>query len=146
MDEQATANSDSTLTDVLNTRVLMISSALFLGVLGVCLTFVPEEILEHYGGEPRQFTILLTKAAGALYLGFAILNWMARGNLIGGIYSRPVALGNFLHFFMIALVLLEEVLFEAVSVEIIIIAVCYATFAAIFGYIMFGGGQAGSSC
>jgi hypothetical protein len=35
-----------------------------------------------------------------------MLNWMARANRIGGIYSRPVAMGNFLHFTMGALVLL----------------------------------------
>lgn len=119
----------------------MISSALFLGLIGLSLAFVPVEILEVYGAEPHKFTILLAKVAGALYLGFAILNWMARGNLIGGIYSRPVALGNFLHFFMVALVLVEEVLFGTLPLAIIIIATGNTVFAVIFGYLLFAGGQ-----
>jgi hypothetical protein len=27
-------------------------------------------------------------AASALYVGFAMVNWMAKGNLLGGIYNR----------------------------------------------------------
>lgn len=141
MSKQTTANPSSIVANLLNTRLLMISSALFLGLLGLCLAFVPAEILELHGVESEQFTILLAKGAGALYLGFAMLNWMARGNLIGGIYSRPVALGNFLHFFMVALVLVEEVLFGSLPLEIIIIAIGYIMFAAIFGYLLFAGGQ-----
>ena len=48
------------------------------------------------------------QACGVLYLGFAILNWMAKDDLIGGIYSRPVAMGNFLHFFTIAMALVKS--------------------------------------
>src|SRR5204862_7388254 len=33
----------------------------------------------------------------ALYLGFAVLNWMGCVVLFGGIYGRPVALGNLCH-------------------------------------------------
>ena len=42
--------------------------------------------------------MVIAQLAGVLYLGFAALNWMARGNIIGGIYSRPVTIGNVLHF------------------------------------------------
>src|SRR5256885_11160647 len=81
----------------MTSRTLMRVSALFMGVLGLCGTFLPQEILAYAGGAPRAFEVLAIQVAGALYLGFAFLNWMAQANLIGGIYSRPVAMGNVCH-------------------------------------------------
>ena len=48
---------------------------------------------------------LIARACEALYLGFASLNWMAKDNLIGGIYSPPVAIGIF---FAISMALLKS--------------------------------------
>ena len=31
---------------------------------------------------------------GGAYIGFATMNWTAKVSIIGGIYSRPVSLGN----------------------------------------------------
>jgi hypothetical protein len=76
------------------------------------------------------------QTCGALYLGFAVLNWMARGVLIGGIYSRPLALGNFLHFVVVT-VTLVKVLFELRLPLIIGLTVAYAVFAAWFGLVLF---------
>lgn len=91
------------------TRYLMIASAVFTFSLGVLLTFAPAEILRATGGGTGTPWLILTEqACGALYLGFAILNWMAKDNLIGGIYSRPVAMGNFLHCFAVAMALLKS--------------------------------------
>src|SRR5271165_1534786 len=78
-------------------------SALFLAVLGIGTSFMPQEILAHYGTRATGPAVLAIQIAGALYLGFAILNWTARSILIGGIYARPVALGNFLHFAIVML-------------------------------------------
>jgi hypothetical protein len=36
----------------------------------------------------------------ALYFALSLMNWLARSNAIGGIYSRPVSIGNFVHFFV----------------------------------------------
>jgi hypothetical protein len=35
----------------------------------------------------------------ALYFSFALMNWTAKDSASGGIYARPVSLGNFAHFF-----------------------------------------------
>ena len=82
----------------MKTKLLMTSSALFCGIIGILLLFLPNEILEYLNVEPTIITILFLKILSALYLGFGILNWTVKGSLIGGIYNRPIALGNLLHF------------------------------------------------
>lgn len=125
----------------LNTKMLMISSALFMGLLGILISFVPQEIAAFFETSIGAKGELLLKLTGALYIGFAILNWMARGNLIGGIYSRPVALGNFFHFVFIAIALLKYIITNPIVISIAICTGIYAVFAICFGYILFGGAK-----
>jgi len=73
---------------------------------------------------------------GALYLGFAILNWTARGNLIGGIYSRPVALGNLWHFLIVGILLTKAAIVFA-AIPLAISAAIYSLFAIGFGLVIF---------
>ena len=82
----------------MKTKLLMASSAAFMALLGLAASFLPHEIFSFVGSQPSGFPVLIIQVAGALYLAFAILNWMAKGVTIGGIYSRPIALGNFMHF------------------------------------------------
>ena len=121
----------------MNTRLLMTASALFTGLLGVVASFLPQEILASFGATLDVFSVLVVQLAGALYLGIAILNWMARANLIGGIYSRPVAMGNFLHFMMGALVLLRAWIDGITGIAIPAGASVYTIFAVWFGLILF---------
>jgi hypothetical protein len=116
----------------------MTTSAIFMAILGVAASFLPQEIIAHFGSEPQGHAVLLIQVAGAIYLGFAILNWMARGNLIGGIYSRPVALGNFMHFAIVAVVLAKAVMAGLDQVEIVSALIVYSVFAAWFGAVLFG--------
>lgn len=105
---------------------------------GILASFMPQEILAHYGVRPDARAVLLIQIVGALYLGFAILNWTARSNLIGGIYSRPVALGNFLHFAVVAVALLKAVIGRSLqSREIIVAALIYSVLAVWFGLVVF---------
>ena len=84
----------------MNTKLLMRVSAIYLALLGAAASFLPQEVLTYSGVQSGQgaVAVLLIQVAGALYLGFAGLNWTAQANLIGGIYSKPVALANFTHF------------------------------------------------
>lgn len=120
----------------MQTRILMTASALFMVVLGATASFLPEEILRYTGTVPAALINSVVQAAGALYLGFAALNWMARGLLIGGIYGRPLALGNFLHFVVVAITLVR-VLLELQLPIVIALTVIYAVFAAWFGLVLF---------
>lgn len=121
----------------MNTKILMGVSALFMAILGVVASFLPQEILAYAGSHPEGLGVLVVQTTGALYLGFASLNWMARANLIGGIYSRPVALGNFLHFAVVEVVLLKALLAGQNAAEIVVGAFAYSAFAISFGLVLF---------
>ena len=120
----------------MHTRVLMITSAALLGIIGVAATFFPQQLLGMHGTVPDNATVLFVQMAGAVYLGFALLNWGARGVLIGGIYARPVAAGNFLHFVMVAITLIKAAVVFAV-VPLAISAAVFSVFAIWFGLVLF---------
>jgi len=92
--------------------------------------------MEYLNIEPNPITILFLNILSALYLGFGILNWMAKGTLIGGIYNRPIAIGNLMHFGVGAIALVKVVSNNQTHSEIIIsLTVIYAIFAILFAYV-----------
>ena len=78
-----------------------------MAAMGLLLSFAPEEALRYAGQAAPGGLPLLLQLAGALYLGFALMNWTAKGMVLGGIYGKALVLGNFLHFTMGALALLK---------------------------------------
>lgn len=79
----------------------MLLSASLMAALGLLFTFLPEEVLSYFFDADASLQLsLLIQLLGSLYFAFAMLNWMAKANLIGGIYSRPVAVANLTHFFV----------------------------------------------
>ena len=120
----------------MNTKILMISSCVFLAALGIILTFIPHEIISILGIIPNQISTLLLQLLGALYMGFAMLNWMAKGSLIGGIYNKPIVIGNFMHFGAGAFALIKIIAKIHTHSEIVIsLTAIYAVFAILFGYV-----------
>lgn len=114
----------------------MISSCIFLGALGITFTFIPDEIILSLSVTPNPISTLSLQLLGALYLGFAMLNWMAKGSLIGGIYNRPIAIGNFMHFAVGALALIKIITKIHTHSEIVILLTSvYSIFAILFGYV-----------
>ena len=129
----------------MNSRVLMIASSAFLAAAGLATTFVPDELLHALHLPSTQPLPLLISLLGALYLGFAIMNWTARGKIIGGIYARPLSLGNFCHFMVGAITLLKHQLAYGFGGPLTVVAACYAAFALGFGSLMFGTGTPNST-
>jgi len=121
----------------MTTRLMMGSSAAFMGALGLVATFAPQELLTYVGVTPVRGAVLIAEIAGALYLGFAYLNWMARGNVIGGIYSRPIALGNFLHFVIVGTSLIRSAAGWSDRPDILIVLGIYVLYGAWFGVKLF---------
>jgi hypothetical protein len=122
----------------MHTKLLMNLSALWMAVLGLLSSFLPQEILAHYRFGPDRHAALLIQILGAAYLGFAMLNWMAKDNLMGGVYSRPVAMGNMFHFFVAALALIKAVMSgSARTSEMIAASLVYCVFAIWFGMVVF---------
>jgi hypothetical protein len=121
----------------MQTKLLMTLSALFMAGLGIAASFLPQEIATHFGVHSDPIIVLLIQIGGALYLAFAILNWTARSVLIGGIYSRPLALANFLHFVVITTIFLKALVSGFRPIELIVGALIYFVFAVWFGRVLF---------
>ena len=121
----------------MKTKLLMTSSALFCGIIGILLLFLPNEIAEYLNVEPTIITILFLKILSALYLGFGILNWTVKGSLIGGIYNRPIALGNLLHFVVGSIELVKVISNIETHREIItFLTALYIIFGVLFAYVL----------
>ena len=121
----------------MKTKLLMTSSALFCVIIGILLLFLPNEIAEYLNVEPTIITILFLKILSALYLGFGILNWTVKGSLIGGIYNRPIALGNLLHFVVGSIELVKVISNIETHREIIIfLTALYIIFGVLFAYVL----------
>ena len=119
------------------TRITMVSSSLFLAIVGAALLFAPAESLAFLG--LASGSTVLAQVASALYLGNAAANWMARGSMIGGIYARPLTVNNYSHFLVGVLVLFfanDEV---DATIGYIAMLIIYLVFAAIFSWILFFG-------
>lgn len=121
----------------MNTKLIMTSSAIILGIIGISFTFLPHEILNYLGEDSLALGPLILQMAGAIYLGFAYLNWMAKSLLIGGIYARPIAMGNFTHFFIAALALSKEAFPQAARSGLWILAIIFLVFTILFGLVLF---------
>lgn len=120
----------------MNTKIIMTSSAILLAAIGILFSFLPNEVMEHLNVESTTITTLFFNILSALYLGFALLNWMAKGTLIGGIYNKPIAIGNLMHFGVGAIALVKVVSNIQIHQEITIsLAIVYVIFALLFAYI-----------
>lgn len=108
-----------------------------MAVAGIAMSFAPDEILTA-AGVTSVITAerLLVQVAGATYFGFAMINWTAKANLIGGIYSRPVAIGNFAHFLVGAFALAKGY-FNGQTHIVLIVTIAYVIFAILFGMVLF---------
>jgi hypothetical protein len=122
----------------MNTKLVMQASALVMALIGFVFSFFPQETLSFLGVLPGEAPALLVQLLGALYLGFAQLNWMAKGVLMGGVYARPLAMGNFAHFFIGTMALLNGVKAAGqTTVTILVLLGIYGLFTALFGLITF---------
>lgn len=115
-----------------HTEWLMRSSAAFLAVVGLVATFAPQEIVSGLGGNAHGPMVLLVQVLGAQSLGLAMLNWTARANLIGGIYSRPVAVANVVTFSIAAIALGKAVFAGPFSGGVLAVAAVLIVFAALY--------------
>jgi hypothetical protein len=122
----------------MHTKLLMTLSAAYLLALGLLLTFAPQETLAFAHSTASPILTLIVQATGALYVGFAVLNYMAKDNIIGGIYSRPVGLGNSAHFFIAAMAILKAVASGTRPPLLVAIGCLYALFAIWFIRVTFG--------
>ncbi len=116
----------------------MKASAILMGAMGFILIFMPNETLQTLNQTPNEILALIIQLMGALYFGFAILNWTAKDVLIGGIYAKPLSLGNFINFFIGGLTLVKVITNEHSTTKYIwILTIMYIVFAVAFGIVSF---------
>ncbi len=121
----------------MKTKLLMIASSLFLGLAGLFALFAPEELLKILSLPQTDPLPVFIQLMGTLYLSFALMNWTARDNIIGGVYLRPISLANFAHFSMGALTLIKYQLSNAANVSLLGALIVYVVFAIIFTWLVF---------
>ena len=121
----------------MNTKIPMTWSAILMGGIGIVCSFLPQEILQYFSrGSTTALDPLIIQILGALYFASAMINWTAKANLIGGIYARPIAVGNFTHFAVGAFALGKGYLHSQYH-TILVPALIYGIFAVVFGIILF---------
>ena len=121
----------------MNTKILMTSGAILFALIGINLILFPKVILNHLELGVSDTLEILMQTIGSLYYGLAMLNWMSRGNLIGGIYNRPVIVANLTHFGIAVLVLIKGIYTNpSLSYIIWIITIMYSIFTILFGILL----------
>jgi len=120
----------------MRSKLLMTISAVIMGIMGLFFSFMPQEFLSYLNAQADFLNVLIVQLAGALYIGFALTNWTAKANLIGGIYGRPVAIGNLCHFGIGGLALMKAC-FVSHHVVVVLGAVGYGALAIWFALIFF---------
>jgi len=120
----------------MNTKLLMTATAIVLGITGIALSFFPQEITILLDAHITTTLTIILQLLGALYFGFAMLNWLAKDSLLGGIYGRPIVAGNVTHFVIGALALLK-VLSQNHEIVILSAAIVCAVFGVLFSLVMY---------
>ena len=121
----------------MNTKVLMTSSSLFLGLAGIVSLFAPDSLLSMLNAPITRQSLLSIQLMGALYFSFALMNWTAKDSLIGGVYARPISLANFGHFLVGTLLLVKYQLSNPFHALIAVALVVYLVFASLFTWLVF---------
>lgn len=114
-------------------KTIMITSGFLNGILGIVLTFLPQEIGGWLGMTSQTGAeILALQLLGGALFGFGMLNYMGRNAILGGIYGKPIILGNMVFHFIAALELIKY-MFEADHYGFLLVAaMLYAFLAAAF--------------
>jgi hypothetical protein len=123
----------------MNSKILMTISAIVLAVPGLAALFAPQELLAYFGVPPSGFLPPLVQLFAAALLGIAMINWASKGSKVGGIYNRPIAVGNLMHFTVGAFTLVHVLMRGHAQPVVIVATVIYTCLAIAFGMVVFGG-------
>jgi hypothetical protein len=118
-------------------RLILTFSAIVLFIGGGATLFAPDELARALGPSASRGLAVIIQLAGSGLLGFALTNWMSRRNRIGGIYARPLAMGNLLLFSTAALTLGKAAATDSLPVAATGVCVVLAVLAASFAWLVF---------
>ena len=118
-------------------RLILTSSAIILFLLGAAAQFAAEEVGHLLDPAASRGLVVAVQLAGSGMLGFAALNWMSRGVRIGGIYGRPLGIGNLLLFVTAALTLGRASWADGLPIALSGLAGVFAVLALAFAWLVF---------
>ena len=118
-------------------RLILSFSAIVLFIAGGATLFAPDELARAIDPAASRSLSVIVQLLGSGFLGFALINWMSRRNRIGGIYARPLGMGNLLLFATAALTLGKATAAWNHSAVGIGLCVILAILAASFAWLVF---------
>ena len=118
-------------------HVILTLSAIVLFIAGGATLFAPEELARALDPSASRGLAVIIQLVGSGFLGFALINWMSRRNKIGGIYARPLGMGNLLLFATAALTLGKAAMAESLPLAAIGVCAVLAVLAASFAWLVF---------
>ena len=124
-------------------KLILAASCALLAVAGVLLIFLPQESIVALGIAANPGAVAMTQLLAAALLAFGFIDWNSRANIVGGIYSRPLVLGNFL-FYGVGAISLGKALPHLPAV-LAFAEVVLALFAMAFGWLLFFADPAGKT-
>ncbi len=116
-------------------KLILSTSGLAFALAGAALVFFPQEVATTIGLPPKPLAILPLQLLAAAQMGFGFLNWYSRANVVGGIYSRPLVLANFLFCGVSAISLGKA--FQHLPAALLAAFAVFALFTAAFGWLLF---------
>lgn len=116
-------------------RVGVTTFALVQVAVGAALLFAADDVSVAFMAPAGRLAVQMW---GAALLGFAAMDWTARGSVLGGIYGRAVVIGNQTHFTVGVLLLLGHALEPgAAPATFWALGALYVVGAVFFGYLAF---------
>jgi Na+/proline symporter len=123
----------------MNSRSIMVASAIVYLANSILFLFASDIVSVFFGLAPNHETQIALQLFGALLLGMGLMNWNARGLVLGGIYGRALVFGNFAHTFSGFLVGLRARLGGFGNEWFWVEVVLYLILACLFGATLFRG-------
>lgn len=105
----------------------MVTSGILNGILGILLTFLPQEIGRWLGTTSQTGAeVLILQLLGGALFGIGLMNYMGRNAVLGGIYGKPIILGNMVFHFIAAIELIKYLFDTEQWVVLFIPAILYS--------------------
>lgn len=120
----------------MSTKILLTVSSIALLLAGIALTFLPDETARLLSPLVAPQLVITVQILGALLFANGMINWLSKDQVIGGIYGRPLVVGNTAHFVTGGLALLRHTTVYPTE-TMITLTVLYLLFAVSFARLLF---------
>ncbi|MEQ8924936.1 MAG: hypothetical protein RLO81_03935 [Fulvivirga sp.] len=117
----------------MNSKVILTSYSILLCSAGILMLFLGDEIVSYLHLPQSDILNILL---GGLLFGFGLVNWHSKNLTVGGIYGRPLLIGNLGHC-LIGSISFIKLTFSNPTPLILSIAFVYSVFAILFTYLMY---------